>query len=209
MNIISVISHGYTTFLQAVANYGVTSALVAMSKTESPNIRELIARVLNALCKHTELRGRVVQQGGTKALAALALDGNEKGKRQAAQALARIGITQDPAIAFPGQRAIDIVRPVCQLLNVDYSGIENFEALMALGNLASLNEPTRKRILKEKDFIMQVEGYMFEEHQLIRRAAVQCFTNLCASDVQVERCEGKNDKVTNITNRCRIDINVY
>ena len=62
-----------------------TSALVALSKTESPNMRELISRVLNALCRHADLRGRVVQQGGTKALAALALDGNEKGKRQAAQ----------------------------------------------------------------------------------------------------------------------------
>ena len=36
---------------------------------------------------------------------------------------------------------------------------------------------------------------MFEDHQLIRRAAVQCFTNLCASDLQVARCEGRNDKV--------------
>ena len=87
---------------------GITSALVALGKTESLNIRELISRVLNAVCKHTELRGLAVQQGGTKVLSALALEGTEKGKRQAAQALARIGITQDPAIAFPGQRVTRI-----------------------------------------------------------------------------------------------------
>ena len=75
-----------------------------MSKTDSQNIKELIARVLNALCKHADLRGLVVQQGGSKALIPLALEGTEKGMRQAGQALARIGITQDPAIAFPGQR---------------------------------------------------------------------------------------------------------
>ena len=34
----------------------------------------------------------------------MALDGTEKGKRKAAQALSRIGISQDPSIAFPGQR---------------------------------------------------------------------------------------------------------
>ena len=34
----------------------------------------------------------------------MAVDGNEKGMRNAAQALSRIGITQDPAIAFPGNR---------------------------------------------------------------------------------------------------------
>ena len=44
-------------------------------------------------------------------------------------------------------------------------------------------------------FAFQIEGYMFEEHELIRRAAVQCFTNLCSSPLQVERCEQKNDKV--------------
>ena len=63
-----------------------------------------MARVLNAVCKFAELRGFVVQQGGSKALCGISLECTEKGKRQAAQALARIGITQDPTIAFPGQR---------------------------------------------------------------------------------------------------------
>lgn len=115
--------------------------------------------------------------------------------RHAAQALARIGITQDPNIAFTGNRACDIVRPLCNLLNIEYSGMENFEALMALGNLASMNETVRKRILKESDYVSAIENYMFEDHQMIRRAAIQAFTNLCASPLQVKRCEGKNDKV--------------
>ena len=34
----------------------------------------------------------------------MALDGTEKGMRHAAQALSRIGITQDPKLAFPGNR---------------------------------------------------------------------------------------------------------
>ena len=89
---------------QTLAEWGITSALVAFAKNDSKNIQELIARVLNAVCKFTELRGFVVQQGGSKALVGLALDGTDKGKRCAAQALSRIGITQDPSIAFPGQR---------------------------------------------------------------------------------------------------------
>ena len=43
-------------------------------------------------------------QGGSKALVGMALDGTEKGMRHAAQALSRIGITQDPKLAFPGNR---------------------------------------------------------------------------------------------------------
>merc|ERR1719283_344024 len=83
-----------------IAYLGVTTALVALAKTESLNMRELIGRVMNAICKHAELRGLVVQQGGSKALVPLALEGTDMGRRVAAQALARIGITQDPAIAF-------------------------------------------------------------------------------------------------------------
>ena len=39
-----------------IANLGVTTALVALAKTESLNMRELIGRVMNAICKHAELR---------------------------------------------------------------------------------------------------------------------------------------------------------
>jgi hypothetical protein len=47
---------------QTLANLGVASALVALSKNDSKNIKELIARVLNAICRFPELRGIVVQQ---------------------------------------------------------------------------------------------------------------------------------------------------
>ena len=66
---------------------------------------------------------------------------------------------------------------------------------MALGNLATLNESCRNRILKEAEFINAIENYTFEDHTMIRRAAIQCWTNLCVSPLMVKRCEGKNDKV--------------
>ena len=78
----------------------------------------------------------VVQQGGSKALIPIALSSTEKGERAAAQALARIGITQDPSIAFPGNRSCDVVRPIAKLLKEEIKSIENFEALMALACLA-------------------------------------------------------------------------
>jgi hypothetical protein len=93
---------------------------------------------------------------------------------------------------------VDVIRPICRLLNTECGGLENFEALMALCNLATLNESTRTRLLKESEFVTQIENYMFEDHEMIRRAAVQCFTNLCQSPLMVQRCEKKNDKVDNI-----------
>lgn len=178
-----------------LCQYGATSALVSLSKTDSKNMKELIARVINAFCKHAELRGLVVQQGGSKALIPVALEGTPKGKRAAASALSRIGITQDPTIAFPGQRSCDVVRPIASLLKDDCSSLENFEALMALGNIACVNESTRGRMMKESDVIMSIENYMYEDHPMLKRAAVQCYLNLCQSPIQVIRAEANNDKV--------------
>jgi len=178
-----------------LCHYGATSALAALSKTESKNMKELIARVLNAFCQHQELRGLVVQQGGSKALVPIALNSTEKGERAAAQALSRIGITQDPNIAFPGQKSCDVVRPIAKLLNDDCKSIENFEALLALGNLANVSESVRGRMIQDTDVIMCIENYMFQDHQMLRRASIQCVLNLCQSEKQVARCEGNNDKV--------------
>ena len=110
----------------------------------------------------------MVQQGGSKGMIPLALD--------VVSALARIGITQDPAIAFPGWWSCDVGRPSFLLLDPQFEGLEDFESLMALLNLGSLNKSIRKRILKDGNCIQAIENYMFEEHQLTR-------------------CDGENDKV--------------
>ncbi|GBP70060.1 Protein unc-45 homolog B [Eumeta japonica] len=179
--------------LTVLAKAGVTSGLVALSKTESHNSRELISRVFNAICSLQELRGIVVQQGGTKVLLPMALEGTDKGKKQAAQALARIGITINPEVAFPGQRSLEVVRPLLALLHPECKALENFESLMALCNLAGTNETTRKRILKEGGFA-KIEHYLYEDHLMLVRAATQCICNLVQSEDVVKMFEGNNDK---------------
>lgn len=178
---------------------GVTSALVALSKTESSNSKELISRVFNALCSELSLRGSVVQQGGVKVLMALSLNGTDKGKRHAAQAIARIAISINPEVAFPGQRALEIVRPLISLLAPDCNALENFEALLALCNLAQLSESARLRILKEGG-LAKIEHYMYEDHVQLCRAATQCITNLTMSQDIIEIFEGENDRVKFLIN---------
>ena len=86
----------------------------------------------------------------------------------------------------------EIVRPLLLLLNQECSALENFEALMALCNLASFEAP-RKRIIKEQGF-SKIEIYMYEEHGMLKRASVQCVCNLLFSDEVVKLFEGKNDR---------------
>uniref|UniRef100_A0A8C9TZL3 Unc-45 myosin chaperone A n=1 Tax=Scleropages formosus TaxID=113540 RepID=A0A8C9TZL3_SCLFO len=163
---------------------GVVSALVCMVKQESPALteacRECISRVFLALVERQEDRGTVVAQGGGKALIPLASEGTDVGKTKAAQALAKIAITSNPEIAFPGERVYEVVRPLVSLLRLECTLLQNFEALMALTNLAGISERLRQKIIKEKA-VPKVEGYMFEEHELVRAAATECMCNLVLS----------------------------
>ncbi|XP_063988231.1 protein unc-45 homolog B [Diachasmimorpha longicaudata] len=177
-----------------LAKAGVTTALVALAKTDSQNSRELISRVFNALCSQQEVRGIVVQQGGAKALLPLALDGTDKGKKQASQALARLGITINPEVAFPGQRVMEVIRPLLNLLDQDCSALENFEALMALCNIAGISDAVRRHILKEGGF-PKIEAYMYEQHEMLQRAATQVVNNLVMCDEAIKYFEGDNDRI--------------
>lgn len=180
---------------------GVTSALVALSKTDSQNCKELIARVFNGICSQQENRGIVVQQGGGKVLLPLSLEGTDKGKKQASQALARLGITINPEVAFPGQRLFEVITPLLNLLNPECSALENFEALMALCNIAGVNDSVRKRILQEGG-LQKIENYMYEEHDMLRRAATQCMTNMVMCEETIKLFEQENDRVKYLTILC-------
>uniref|UniRef100_A0A023GNV4 Putative heat shock protein n=1 Tax=Amblyomma triste TaxID=251400 RepID=A0A023GNV4_AMBTT len=180
-----------------LAETGVTVALVALSSTESKNSREMISRVFNAICEHQDLRGYVVQQGGAKALLKLALENTPNGKTIAAQALARLGITINPEVAFPGQRAIEVIRPLMSLLHPDCSALQNFESLMALTNLATISESVRARMIKDGG-ITTIENYCYEDHTMLKRAGVQCILNLMQSEEVVKVYE-KGDRVKYLT----------
>ncbi|CAI9720409.1 protein unc-45 homolog B-like [Octopus vulgaris] len=100
----------------------------------------------------------------------------------------------DPNIAFPGQRMYEVVRPMIHLLDINRTGLQNFEALMALTNLASVGEPVRKRILAENGF-PQIEHYLYEEHDMIQKAATECICNMVMSEDVAKLFEGENDRV--------------
>ncbi|CAF3667449.1 unnamed protein product [Rotaria sp. Silwood1] len=76
---------------------------------------------------------------------------------------------------------LELVRPIIKLLKIEHTALENFEALMALNNLASIGASVRKRILKEDGF-SNIKQYLFEEHPMLRRAAVERMCNLVVQE---------------------------
>uniref|UniRef100_A0A3P9DH53 Unc-45 myosin chaperone B n=1 Tax=Maylandia zebra TaxID=106582 RepID=A0A3P9DH53_9CICH len=85
-----------------------------------------------------------------KALIPLALEGTEAGKVKASHVIAKIAAISNPEIAFPGERVYEVIRPLVNLLHTDREGMQNYEALRGLTNLAGFSEKLRVKIVKEK-----------------------------------------------------------
>ncbi|XP_056233468.1 protein unc-45 homolog B [Seriola aureovittata] len=188
---------------------GVISALAVMVKADNAILtdqtKEMLARVFLALADDPKDRGTIVAQGGGKALIPLALEGTDVGKVKASHALAKIAAISNPEIAFPGERVYEVVRPLVSLLHTDRDGMQNFEALKGLTNLAGYSEKLRVKIVKEKA-LPEIENYMFEEHDQIKQAATECMCNLVTcKEVQERYLEDGNDKLKLLVLLCGED----
>lgn len=187
--------------------HGLVTALVNFKNVRSDTTKEMIARIFSAVATDVSLRGKIIAQGGVKTLLPFALSGTEKGEDLASQALARIAITNDPRLAFTGQRCMEVVRPFVKMLHFRREPLLRFEGLMALTNLASMNDDVRRRIMKEKGF-EEIEALMFEEDDDLRRAATECMCNLVLNEQAFNRFKDKTsptERVKLITLYCGED----
>ncbi|TPX60752.1 hypothetical protein SpCBS45565_g07434 [Spizellomyces sp. 'palustris'] len=158
------------------AQAGAISAVVHLAKSDSPRIRDTISQIFLNFATDKRLHGVIVQQGGAKALVELTKSGTPEGIAIAAQALAKVAITVDPNLAFKGQRAAEIVRPLIALCNGE-NGLRQFEALMALTNLASMNDEVRTRIVQAGG-VKAMEYLQFSDNEMISRAATEALCNM-------------------------------
>ena len=172
----------------------IVPALNQLSNSPSLAIREQISRIYLALVEPQNNRGCVVQQGGGKSLIFLAKSNSRVGREKATQAIAKILITTNPQLAFPGERLLETISSLIILLKSEQQLLQ-FEALMALTNISSLGPKYCKKIVYEKG-IHWIESLQFEENQMLRRAATECMCNLvlCEEVKELFRQE-ENDRI--------------
>jgi hypothetical protein len=159
-----------------LASSGVVAALNIINKDASPGVGEVLARVLLNLSADKRNRGRMVQDGAVKTLITLTTKATDAGKIFASHALARIAITTDPTIAFKGQRAAELIRPLLALCSGE-NQLQQFEGLLALTNLASFDDDVRTRIVLAKGMKV-IEFLQFSDNDLVRRAATEALCNM-------------------------------
>lgn len=173
---------------QALAS-GALDVLSVASGVESQGIRLALGKIYLSIVEDKDNRGKVLQSGGVRSLSRVIQSSYftssstpiDTSLLPAIQALAKLTITSSPLQVFgPADGAmLDAIRPLSQLLLHSSSNLlQQFEALMALTNLASQSTGCADRIFNTPHLLNKVELLMLEDHTLIRRAATELICNL-------------------------------
>lgn len=174
----------------AVFEAGAIPVLVTHSQKGSLASLELCVSILFALSANTKIRGRIAQQGGVKLLLHAYTtfpESNVQARRKTAHALARILISTNPAHVFGGSNPLSLtsaIRPLLSLLSDDPTSEERnllpvFESLLALTNLASIDDSTRNPIIKLG--WSAISEHLLSNNTMVTRAVVELICNLMQS----------------------------
>ncbi|EHK26615.1 uncharacterized protein TRIVIDRAFT_69533 [Trichoderma virens Gv29-8] len=173
---------------KAVFDAGLTPVLVTHSKNGSPASLSIIVSIIHSFAMTQALRAPLAQRGALNLLLAAwtTLPETEAtGRRMAAQAIARILISTNPMLVFGGNRsnsAIATIRPLAFILPPDPAAdrrdlLPTFEALMALTNLASMEDEDVPRSIISIAW-GQIEEQMLSSNDRVSQAAVELVCNL-------------------------------
>ncbi|KAF2189563.1 actin cytoskeleton organization protein-like protein [Zopfia rhizophila CBS 207.26] len=198
---------------QKVLDAGIVPLLVSSSKRASPSVLSQMLHILLSLSKLKSHRGLMAQQGAVKLLLQIwdhihaeehphASSYNSNSNRSAAQSLSRILISINPSHVFSTASAVpssSAIRPLIFLLDPDQGSshwqLHAFEALLALTNLASMDEETQNNIIRLA-FDKVCDDLLLSQNTLIRRASAELICNLMASPKCVEKFADGSKRAT-------------
>jgi hypothetical protein len=156
----------------------------------------LVVQIINSLSFDKKHRGPLAQQGAVRLLVRLWDAARQNANQQekiatqipACSAVARILISTDPTVYFTGEARKEQILPTCarmlhQLIihepddNGPRDWLPAFEALLALTNLASLDDMSFKEAIA-KDNFADIEDLLLSHNHNVRMRAMELLTNL-------------------------------
>ena len=129
---------------------------------------------LQAMAEVPESRGKLVQQGGFKAMLQLTVVDDEVTKTAAGWALAKVGISINPAL-YPqrtGSGPESMIGPIIRLIDNADNELMMFEGSMALCNLATVPELRDKIVALHGWRILSMA--LTSHNTMVQRAALEC-----------------------------------
>ncbi|KAF9245844.1 ARM repeat-containing protein [Melanogaster broomeanus] len=169
---------------------GALDVLATAAGVESQGMRTVVGQILLSFAENKGNRGEVLKGGGAKVLTRIILP---FANTPAIQALAKLAITASPIQVFgPNDgNTLDAIRPLSQmLLHPSANMLQQFEAMMALTNVASHHTTCAARIANTPNLLNKVELLMLEDHTLIRRASTELICNLVSLSADVSERYG-------------------
>lgn len=140
--------------------------------------QEQVAMALAAVATLEECRGLMVQQGSYSACLELGKEGLPDAVRaRALHAVAKVLVTTNPAVLSDRQRAAAVPNLLWLCRWAKATNLQQFEALMALTNLAAADEGCLEALAAHKG-VPCFQSLQYSEHPLVRRAATEAMCNL-------------------------------
>ncbi|EPY51598.1 UCS-domain-containing protein Rng3 [Schizosaccharomyces cryophilus OY26] len=188
--------------IQVILRLQVLQKLYSLSHTH-PSLNEFISKILVHIASVQKNRSELVQYGAIKFLTKPYF--TERSNFNAGHALAKILISTAPQSVFtgslPSNRAID---PISKVLLVSEETdneypilLAKFESLLALTNLASMDENSRQAITLKS--WAAIDNLLISNHELIQRATVELVNNLSLSPYCLIKFIGENSSGSEAT----------
>jgi len=170
--------------IRKMASANVPRALVVLVEGASEHTLEQVALGFSRMADEQSVRGIMIQQGVLTCC--IKIDKNEsptdsdtmkKVVTLARHCIGKMLVTTNPTLLTSAQR-LGAIRPLIQLVrDIKSSDLQKFEALLSLTNLGGSGDDAQNRIVSEKG-ITTMHFAMFSDHDMVRRAATECMSNL-------------------------------
>lgn len=177
--------------ISKMAQANVPRALCQLTEGATDQTLEQIIMTLNRFANEPSVRGTMIQQGVLSRL--IKIEKEEKTPSELKKKILRnlrhcIGkmlVTMNPGLLTSAQR-MGSIKPLIQLVrDVESTSLQQFEALMALTNIASVGDDTKSKIVAERG-ISSLKFAMFSDHELVKQAATECMSNLIPNEKFIE-----------------------
>ncbi|KAJ9059171.1 SWI5-dependent HO expression protein 4 [Entomophthora muscae] len=155
---------------------GVVALLIRLAKSKKSNVVSNVSRALLSLATDRANHGTLLKFGAAKVLLSLVTADSKDDIAVATQALAKLTIHTNPSIALPGQLKLEAIRPLLKLCS-NGSLLQQFESLLALTNLASVDMELRLRIIELKG-LSTIEMLLLSDNKLVQRSATELLCNM-------------------------------
>ena len=151
--------------------------------------KEMLAGSFLHLTRIEKKRGQLIADGAIHVLTQLGTNAETKCRNFAGQALAKIFISENPNIALKNGAEYNVIPVLFHLLTATDEALPQFESLLALTNLASMDFTVADAIVSGKKLSL-IESFHHENHTELRRVATELLCNLTLSDGYINALRG-------------------